>query len=124
MNVFKRTDGRYEGRIPRGKNQNGKRKFQYILARTKEEVISRINDIRKNEERHDKCSKSITIVFYEWFKSIQYKVKESTQANYKMKADKNILPYFRETLWFLTTTMYILLLPQKNTLFLNRNLSI
>ena len=96
MNVFKRSDGRYEGRIPRGKKQNGKRKFQYILARTKEEVVSRINDIRKNEECHDRCSKTTTIVFYEWFKSIQYHVKESTQANYKMKADKHILPYFGE----------------------------
>ena len=96
MNVFKRSDGRYEGRIPRGKKQNGKRKFQYILARTKEEVVSRINDIRRNEECHDRCSKTTTIVFNEWFKSIQYQVKESTQANYKMKADKHILPYFGE----------------------------
>lgn len=96
MNVFKRVDGRYEGRIPRGKKKNGKPKFQYILARTKEEVISRINDIRKNEECHDRCGKNTAIVFNEWFKSIQYKVKESTQANYKMKADKHILPYFGE----------------------------
>lgn len=50
MNVFKRVDGRYERRIPRGKKQNGKRKFQYIIARTKEEVISRILNIRKKEE--------------------------------------------------------------------------
>ena len=96
MNVFKRVDGRYEGRIPRGKKKNGKRKFQYILARTKEEVVSRINDIRKNEECHDRCNKTTTIVFNEWFKSIQYQVKESTQVNYKMKANKHILPYFGE----------------------------
>lgn len=96
MNVFKRADGRYEGRIPRGKKQNGKRKFQYIFARTKEEVISRINDIRKNEECHGRCCKNMAIVFNEWFKSIQYQVKESTLANYKMKADKHILPCFGE----------------------------
>ena len=45
MNVFKMVDGRYEGRIPRGKKQNRKRKFRYIIAKTKEEVISRIKDI-------------------------------------------------------------------------------
>lgn len=96
MNVFKRVDGRYEGRIPRGKKQNGKRKFQYIIVRTKEEVISRILNIRKKEEPCNNCSKSMEVVFNEWFKSIQYQVKESTAANYKMKADKHILPYFGE----------------------------
>lgn len=96
MNVFKRIDGRYEGRIPRGKKQNGKRKFQYVIARTKAEVISRINNIRKKEEHSNVCSKSMNEIFSEWFKSIQYQVKESTQANYKMKANKHILPYFGE----------------------------
>lgn len=96
MNVFKRIDGRYEGRIPRGKKSNGKRKFQYIIARTKEEVISRIKDIRKKEQLCNNCSKSVEVVFNEWFKSIQYQIKESTKANYKMKADKHILPYFGE----------------------------
>ena len=88
MNVFKRIDGCYEGRIPRGKKLNGKRKFQYIIARTK--------DIRKKKQLCNNCSKSVEVVFNEWFKNIQYQIKESTKANYKMKADKHIFPYFGE----------------------------
>ncbi len=34
LNIYHRHDGRWEGRISRGK-KNGKRKFQYVLARTK-----------------------------------------------------------------------------------------
>ena len=48
INVYYRKDGRWEGRISRGKRKDGKRKFQYIFARTKEEVIDRMTSIRRS----------------------------------------------------------------------------
>ena len=94
MNIYHRRDGRWEGRISRGKTEEGKRKFQYILARTKEEVIQKITEIRKNEQQNEKCSQTVAEIFSEWKRSIQYRVKESTAANYTMKAEKHILPIF------------------------------
>lgn len=37
---------------------------------------------------------TVAELFDEWHRSIQYRVKESTAANYSMKADKHILPEF------------------------------
>ena len=96
INVYYRKDGRWEGRISRGKRKDGKRKFQYIFARTKEEVIDRMTSIRRSEQPTDKCCKTVSVIYGEWFRSVQHMVKESTAANYAMKADKHILPAFGE----------------------------
>ena len=96
INVYYRKDGRWEGRISRGKRKDGKRKFQYIFARTKEEVIDRMTSIRRSEQPTDKCCKTVSVIYGEWFRSVQHMVKESTAANYAMKADKHILPAFVE----------------------------
>ena len=93
LNIYHRHDGRWEGRIPRGK-KNGKRKFQYVLARTREQCIEKMVAIRQSEQLQEKCSKTIAELFNEWHGSILHRVKESTAANYSMKADKHILPVF------------------------------
>ena len=38
---FRKNDQRWEGRIPRGKREDGTRKFQYILGRTKEMLLKK-----------------------------------------------------------------------------------
>lgn len=93
MNIYHRKDGRWEGRISRGK-KNGKRKFQYVLARTKEQCAEKIEEIRRTEMQHEDCGKTVSELFTEWHRSILHRVKESTAANYTMKADKHILPIF------------------------------
>ena len=98
MNLYYRKDGRWEGRISRGKKKNGKRKFQYIISRNKEDVISRINMIRQSEQNYQSCYKTLDTVFYEWFNTVKYHIKESTASNYRMKAEKHILPSFGEKL--------------------------
>jgi len=98
MNLYYRKDGRWEGRISRGKKKNGKRKFQYIISKNKEDVISRINMIRQSEQNYQSCYKTLDTVFYEWFNTVKYHIKESTASNYRMKAEKHILPSFGEKL--------------------------
>lgn len=94
VNVYHRKDGRWEGRIPRGKRKDGKRKYQYILARTRADVIDKMAEISRNEQPTGKCHKTVDALFNEWFRSVQHLVKESTSANYVMKAEKHILPIF------------------------------
>ena len=94
MNIYHRKDGRWEGRVSRGKKKNGKRKFQYILARTKEDVVAKIKEICLKEQPNESCCKELSVVYNEWYKSMNHCVKESTAANYKMKAEKHILPHF------------------------------
>ena len=44
-NVYKRKDGRWEGRIPHGKRKNGKRRYKYVFAKSRDEVIHRIDEM-------------------------------------------------------------------------------
>ena len=59
INVYHRKDGRWEGRISRGKRKDGRRKYQYILARTREDVIEKMAEIRRNEQPTGKCHKTV-----------------------------------------------------------------
>ena len=94
LNIYHRKDNRWEGRIPRGKLENGKRKFQYVLGRTKEAVEQEMTRIYEEEHQESHCSRTISELFQEWHSSILYRVKESTAANYMMKATRHILPMF------------------------------
>ena len=94
LNAYHRKDGRWEGRIPQGKSEDGRRKFLYILARTKEEMLRKMEEIRLNSRPSGICNKTLCTIFEEWFSSVKHRIKESTAANYIMKADKHILPIF------------------------------
>lgn len=94
FNVYLRKDGRWEGRIIKGKKENGNRRFQYIFAKTKEEVIEKIIELKAQERQRIKCNKLFIEIYDEWLRSIRHKTKESTIANYIMKARKHLLPIF------------------------------
>ncbi|WP_432650712.1 site-specific integrase [Huintestinicola sp.] len=93
-NIYHRKDGRYEGRISKGKSKSGKRRFQYVFGRSKEDVQEKISCILEKEISTGHCLKTISEIFDEWYQAIKHRVKESTAANYAMKAQKHILPVF------------------------------
>ena len=90
MNIYKRKDGRWEGRMSKGKNNNGKRKYKAVFGKSKEEVSKKMAKIRRIESKS--CSITVTQLYGEWHGSIKHKIKESTEANYTLKANKHILP--------------------------------
>ena len=92
FSVYQRRDGRFEGRIPDGKKEDGKRKFRYVLARSREQVVEKMAEIC-GSYRAESCTKTVAEIYTEYHSSIQYRVKESTAANYMMKAQKHILPF-------------------------------
>ena len=94
MNLYQRKDGRFESRIPNGKKPDGKRAFLYVLARSKEQCIERVQAICQQNRPQGYCALTLSELFSEWHRSILHRVKESTAANYTMKADKHILPEF------------------------------
>ena len=95
FNIYHRRDGRYEGRISRGKRKNGKRRFQYFFGHSRKEVQDKMTAVRRQEFSNN-CSKTVGQIFSEWFQSIRHRVKESTAANYRMKAEKHVLPAFSD----------------------------
>ena len=91
FSVYQRRDGRFEGRIPDGKKEDGKRKFRYVLARSREQVIEKMAEICDGYKT-ESCAKTVAEVYTEYHNSIRYRVKESTAANYMMKAKNHIIP--------------------------------
>ena len=91
-NIYRRKDGRYEARIALGKGVEGKRLYRSIYGRTAEEVEMKLAAI---------CSRDYTIteitvkeITNEYLASLKPQIKESTLANYRMKAEKHIIPAF------------------------------
>lgn len=107
MNLYLRKDGRYESRVPNGKKSNGKRAFLYVLARTKEQCIERVQAICQRNKPQGYCELTVADLFNEWHRSILHRVKESTAANYAMKADKHILPAFGDSVVSSVTANHI-----------------
>lgn len=95
-NVYQRKDGRYEGRITIGYD-NGKRQYRAFFGKTPDETIEKMAVFRDKSTPSVNVVKTFGAVYEEWFQSISYRVKESTAANYTLKADKHLLPKFSDT---------------------------
>lgn len=94
FNIYLRRDGRWEGRMWLGKDEDGRRKYRAFFGKTKEEVQAKMAETRKKLFSASEVSCSLSELFTEWHQKISHTVKESTAANYLMKATKHILPFF------------------------------
>ena len=92
-NIYLRKDGRWEGRIPKP-SVNGKRKYKSFFGPSKEAVRRMIDDFYREQTKD--ISLRFTQIYQEWFNGVKYHIKESTAANYMMKADKHLIPVFGE----------------------------
>lgn len=92
-NVYQRKDGRFEGRITVGRI-GGKRQYKAFFGRTPDDVITKMTNYRERIVETAAVCKTFSEVSDEWFKSISIRVKDSTLANYVLKAEKHILPVF------------------------------
>ncbi|WP_294476771.1 site-specific integrase [uncultured Ruminococcus sp.] len=94
-NIYQRQDGRYEGRITLA-YQNGKRQYKAFFGQSEDEVAVKMADFRALAMPTACVDITFGEAFSEWFQSISIRVKESTLANYLLKADKHILPVYRD----------------------------
>lgn len=94
-NIYKRKDGRWEGRYKCGFDSDGKSRYRSVYARTYNEVREKLSKIKTEPIPIATASKlTVKELFSEWLSTVQLRVKESTYANYKMKVEKHILPVF------------------------------
>ena len=100
-NIYKRKDGRWEGRYVSGKKPNGKTAFGYVYGKKYADVKSKLLVIKakyevktfekENEEIWGNGSVSIWMEY--WLeKEIKPNVKASTYAIYRGQVEKHILP--------------------------------
>ena len=94
-NIYRRKDGRWEGRYKCGFNKDGKTKYRSVYAKTYNEVREKLSEIRSEAVWFVPSGKlTVKYLFSEWFSAMKFKVKASTYANYRMKVEKHILPEF------------------------------
>ena len=88
---YYRQDGRWECRVYLGKNGNGKRVSRSFYGKTREEA-----ELKAIPSREAYAVTDLTVkeMIAEWMLSISARVKESTAANYRMKAEKHLIPSF------------------------------
>jgi len=108
-NIYLRKDGRYEARIALGKDNTGKRQYRSVYGRTTEEVEKKLLAISTHE--YEITEITVKEITNEYLASLKPQIKESTLANYRMKAEKHIIPAFgREKCYSITAntvTMFI-----------------
>lgn len=94
-NIYKRKDGRWEGRYKVGYNDLGTAKYRSVYGRSYQEVKLKLAEFKAIPTPHNSSGKlTVKELFEEWLSAVRLKVKESTYSNYRMKVDKHILPEF------------------------------
>ncbi len=97
-NIYKRKDGRWEGRYIKSRTQTGKAAYGYVYAKTYREVKAKLADRRslKSEftsvKQTEAETRNFEAVAREWFASITTQVKESTSNKYWNLLNLYILP--------------------------------
>ena len=94
-NIYKRKDGRWEGRYKYGYNDLGKICYRSVYARSYQEVKEKLQKFKSNVVNFvSSGKKTVSELFEEWLSAIKLKVKLSTFSCYHMKIIKHILPVF------------------------------
>lgn len=109
MNIYKRKDGRFEGRIPIGYDENGKIKYRYLysknLSELKEKMLVSYTDLSSSTQK--KCGKTFKELCEEWLNSAKLRVKHSSYCCYEKLINKHVIPYFEDVEYGELTTPVI-----------------
>lgn len=99
-NIYKRKDGRWEGRYIKDRAPDGKALYGYVYARSYREVKAKMNHspimvsvpvpVIPNADISGRIS--LQVIADDWFAAIQPQVKESTSVKYRNLLNTYILP--------------------------------
>lgn len=95
-NIYKRKDGRWEGRYIKSRTESGKIIYGYVYARnyreTKEKQKAKM--VSCNSQTTNKNEHTFSWLASEWFESIKLNTKTSTQNKYHNMLTNYILPEY------------------------------
>ena len=95
-NIYKRKDGRWEGRYVRCYDENERPKYCYVYAKTyteaKNKLIERKGAVNESGAVFDTGSCLYTDVLDAWLQSSRINIKESTYARYIQLVESHIRP--------------------------------
>ncbi len=94
-NIYKRKDGRWEGRYIQSHNADNKAKYAYVYGKTYSEVKHKLQEERsvlKIKTRYSPKALTYSELLDLWLHSSQLNTKESTHARYAYLTDTHIKP--------------------------------
>lgn len=93
-NIYKRKDGRYEGRVPIGYKEGGTLKYKSVYARTLSEVKEKMAQFYSVRSEITTSPLKLTVrdAAEQWLTSAKLRVKPASYANYANIVFKHILP--------------------------------
>lgn len=105
-NIYKRKDGRFEGRVPVGYQDNGRIKYKSVYAKTLSEVKEKMSEVHSIKQKQSVSAIKLTVreAAEQWLSSAKLRVKESSYANYVNIVNKHILPILGGELMMNLTT--------------------
>lgn len=93
-NIYKRKDGRYEGRILVGRNSRRKPKYIYIYAKTLREVKRKMSEARIDRLDTEQREQDISVqtAAEEWIRTAKKKWKPTTLRMYQSIVSHYVIP--------------------------------
>lgn len=99
-NIYKRKDGRWEGRYHIGRKSNGRLRYGYVYGKSYNEVKEKIGPLRKKMAllAHYHLVGGMTYLEWTnmWMVEVEDTVKESTFSSYCYKIQHYLLPHLAE----------------------------
>lgn len=98
-NIYKRKDGRWEGRYPKGRSENGKTKYGYVYARSYRDVKQKLLQVRLSppqEEKSTVTSMPFRQLAAGWLQEHAPSIKESTYYKYWNILNLHLNPEFAD----------------------------
>lgn len=100
-NIYKRKDGRWEGRYIKSRTHTGKIVYGYVYAKTYREIKTKLLEIKASTITQSVITTTpkpslFSSVAIEWFENVKSQTKESTQNKYRNLLTSYILPSYGE----------------------------
>ncbi len=102
-NIYKRKDGRWEGRFIVERKECGKARYQSVYGKTYLETKEKLRVSIINHQQRKPCAELLvneemlfTNILLEWLSTLKPYIKESSYNKYFNQIHKNIIPYFRD----------------------------
>lgn len=91
-NIFKRKDGRWEGRYIKDRDLSNKAIYGYLYGKSYAEVKRKLEQVKSQPKDSNALSVTFANLSDKWLENKKLSVKDSTLAHYKMIIDKHIFP--------------------------------
>lgn len=92
-NIYRRKDGRYEGRVLHGKTVYQKPKYIYVYGKTLKEVKEKMRSLKEAEETEENSSMTlIRDCAREWMEKKRGQWKPTTYDAYRRLVDRYVIP--------------------------------